>query len=351
MKHGIMPVGFVERAAATAAQAAEGPYHVPADGPRRLDRAARASRRSIRVPARRCPPPGARRGPLPVVARRPPGGMTSSRCSNAPRQRSRPRWRSSGRCTPPRGRAGSTCGFEWPASRASRAHRYRLRRPLGSRGRAHLLRGAWAPPIPSSAVRAAVIESLPEGVGRSSLGAWRFRGLPEPVDLFQVDAADRPADSRHRDRPPPPSSGLHRRACKCQRHDRQNSACASARTGRARPRGRSVPPGCPRQSSRQRRLGRLVAHGSGSRANSGATATRTGCWRPGSVRRPRSLPRRWRYHGAPDGQNARPASRRRPRPRPAAWRPPARHRPRTRRVGSSRASTARARPAAIGTAV
>ena len=52
----------------------------------------------------------------------------------------------------------------------------------------------------SSAVRAAVIESLAEGVSLRSLGAWRFRGLPEPIDLFQVDAADLPADF------PPPRS-------------------------------------------------------------------------------------------------------------------------------------------------
>jgi hypothetical protein len=32
------------------------------------------------------------------------------------------------------------------------------------------------------------------------LGAWRFRGLPEPIDLFQVQAADLPADF------PPPRS-------------------------------------------------------------------------------------------------------------------------------------------------
>lgn len=42
----------------------------------------------------------------------------------------------------------------------------------------------------SSAVRAAVVESLPEGVSLTSLSAWRFRGLPEPMDLFQVEAAD-----------------------------------------------------------------------------------------------------------------------------------------------------------------
>jgi class 3 adenylate cyclase len=49
-------------------------------------------------------------------------------------------------------------------------------------------------------VRAAVIESLPDGVGLHSLGAWRFRGLPEPIDLFQVDAPDLPTDF------PPPRS-------------------------------------------------------------------------------------------------------------------------------------------------
>jgi class 3 adenylate cyclase len=52
----------------------------------------------------------------------------------------------------------------------------------------------------SSPVRAAIIESLADGVSLRSLGAWRFRGLPEPVDLFQVDAADLPADF------PPPRS-------------------------------------------------------------------------------------------------------------------------------------------------
>jgi class 3 adenylate cyclase len=52
----------------------------------------------------------------------------------------------------------------------------------------------------SSAVRAAVIDALPEGVSLRSLGAWRFRGLPEPIDLFQVDAPDLPADF------PPPRS-------------------------------------------------------------------------------------------------------------------------------------------------
>jgi class 3 adenylate cyclase len=48
--------------------------------------------------------------------------------------------------------------------------------------------------VMSYAVREAVLESLSEGVSLRSLGAWRFRGLPEPVDLFQLDAADLLAD-------------------------------------------------------------------------------------------------------------------------------------------------------------
>jgi class 3 adenylate cyclase len=44
--------------------------------------------------------------------------------------------------------------------------------------------------VMSSAVRAALIETLADGVSLRSIGAWRFRGLPEPIDLFQVEAAD-----------------------------------------------------------------------------------------------------------------------------------------------------------------
>jgi class 3 adenylate cyclase len=44
--------------------------------------------------------------------------------------------------------------------------------------------------VMSSAVRAAVSDSLADGVSLKSLGAWRFRGLPEPVALFQVETAD-----------------------------------------------------------------------------------------------------------------------------------------------------------------
>jgi class 3 adenylate cyclase len=46
----------------------------------------------------------------------------------------------------------------------------------------------------SSAVRSAVLTSLADGVSLRSLGAWRFQGLREAEDLYQVEAADLPAD-------------------------------------------------------------------------------------------------------------------------------------------------------------
>jgi class 3 adenylate cyclase len=48
--------------------------------------------------------------------------------------------------------------------------------------------------VMSAAVRAAVHESLADGVSLRDLGAWRFRGLPEPLDIFQVHAPDLSAD-------------------------------------------------------------------------------------------------------------------------------------------------------------
>jgi class 3 adenylate cyclase len=48
--------------------------------------------------------------------------------------------------------------------------------------------------VMSAAVRNAVLDALADGVSLTSLGAWRFRGLPEPVDLFQVHAGDLLAD-------------------------------------------------------------------------------------------------------------------------------------------------------------
>jgi class 3 adenylate cyclase len=48
--------------------------------------------------------------------------------------------------------------------------------------------------VMSAAVRSAVENELPEGIGLRGLGAWRFRGLPEPVEMFQVEADDLLAD-------------------------------------------------------------------------------------------------------------------------------------------------------------
>ena len=43
--------------------------------------------------------------------------------------------------------------------------------------------------VMSGAVRSAVLEELPDEVGLRELGAWRFRGLPEPVTIYQIEAA------------------------------------------------------------------------------------------------------------------------------------------------------------------
>jgi class 3 adenylate cyclase len=42
----------------------------------------------------------------------------------------------------------------------------------------------------SSAVRSALDDALPDDINLRSLGAWRFQGLPEPIEIFQVEAAD-----------------------------------------------------------------------------------------------------------------------------------------------------------------
>jgi class 3 adenylate cyclase len=42
----------------------------------------------------------------------------------------------------------------------------------------------------SSGVRSAALTSLADGVSLRSLGAWRFQGLREPEELYQVEAAD-----------------------------------------------------------------------------------------------------------------------------------------------------------------
>ena len=48
--------------------------------------------------------------------------------------------------------------------------------------------------IMSAAVQAELGDALPDGVRLSSLGAWRFRGLPEPLVIFQADAPDAATD-------------------------------------------------------------------------------------------------------------------------------------------------------------
>lgn len=45
--------------------------------------------------------------------------------------------------------------------------------------------------LASAAVHAAVFESLADDVRLTSVGAWRFQGLPGPMELFQVDVAER----------------------------------------------------------------------------------------------------------------------------------------------------------------
>ena len=46
----------------------------------------------------------------------------------------------------------------------------------------------------SAPVRGAISEALPEGVRLDDLGAWRFRGLPDPIVMFQAQAPDLPAE-------------------------------------------------------------------------------------------------------------------------------------------------------------
>ena len=46
----------------------------------------------------------------------------------------------------------------------------------------------------SSAVQAAVVDSLVDGVRLRSLGSWRFQGLRDPEEIFQVETADLPVE-------------------------------------------------------------------------------------------------------------------------------------------------------------
>jgi class 3 adenylate cyclase len=47
--------------------------------------------------------------------------------------------------------------------------------------------------VMSAAARDAILP-LPDEVGLRSLGSWRFRGLPEPLEIFQADTAGSPAE-------------------------------------------------------------------------------------------------------------------------------------------------------------
>jgi class 3 adenylate cyclase len=47
--------------------------------------------------------------------------------------------------------------------------------------------------VMSSAVGSAVGDALPEGIALKSLGEWRFRGLPEPIAMIQVEAPGLPS--------------------------------------------------------------------------------------------------------------------------------------------------------------
>jgi class 3 adenylate cyclase len=42
--------------------------------------------------------------------------------------------------------------------------------------------------VMSAAARSALADDVPDGVGVRGIGAWRFRGLPDAVELFQVEA-------------------------------------------------------------------------------------------------------------------------------------------------------------------
>jgi class 3 adenylate cyclase len=48
--------------------------------------------------------------------------------------------------------------------------------------------------VMSAAVRSAIADALPDDVGLRGLGSWRFRGLPEPLEMFQVVAPDLNSD-------------------------------------------------------------------------------------------------------------------------------------------------------------
>ena len=89
-----------------------------------------------------------------------------------------------------------------PTSRASRAYRYRLRRPRGPRRCAHLLRGARRPDR-DVLRRSRGGDRLTRRRGKPQV-PWRLAVSrpPKPMDLFQVDSVDLLADF------PPPRSAV-----------------------------------------------------------------------------------------------------------------------------------------------
>jgi class 3 adenylate cyclase len=48
--------------------------------------------------------------------------------------------------------------------------------------------------VMSGAVRGEIGDAFPDGVGVRDLGAWRFRGLPDPITMFQAEAPGAPSD-------------------------------------------------------------------------------------------------------------------------------------------------------------
>src|SRR5256886_16711601 len=128
---------------------------------------------------------------MPVVARWTRARMNSSPSSNKPRRRSRPLWRSSGRCKGVHGPTGSTsgCGIGVHRGRPTLTDTGYV--GLSVHAAARICFAAHGGQIVmSSAVRSAVLTSLADGISLKSLGTWRFQGLREPEALYQVEAAD-----------------------------------------------------------------------------------------------------------------------------------------------------------------
>src|SRR2546430_17204525 len=128
---------------------------------------------------------------MPVVARWTRARMNSSPSSNKPRRRSRPLWRSSGRCKGVHGPTGSTsgCGIGVHRGRPTLTDTGYV--GLAVHAAARICYAAHGGQIVvSSSVHSAVLASLADGVTLRSLGAFRFQGLREPEQLYQLVAGD-----------------------------------------------------------------------------------------------------------------------------------------------------------------